>query len=186
MFNPENGPAYAEDFLTRYRHAQEARNDRITDWCVGELERLQTDGYFDRAFNLFRTWADPRLLDGDLDPSERPVGQCYAGDPKSANYSPRGIGLTNTCRTWLSMWSLKESQCRGAPHLGRIRIPSLVIQSMADTGVFPSDAHAIHDALAADDKTLEFMAGDHYLTEPDEARNEVADRINGWLDKYGI
>jgi pimeloyl-ACP methyl ester carboxylesterase len=186
MFNPDNGPPYSAAFLERYRAAQKARNDRITDWCIEELERLKVDGYFDRAFNLFRTWADPRLLDGELDPSDRPVGQCYAGDPKTANYSPRGIGLTNTCRTWLSMWSLKESQCRGAPHLGRIRVPSLVIQSMADTGVFPSDAQGIHDALAAEDRTLEFMAGDHYLTEPDGARDEVADRISGWLDGYGL
>jgi pimeloyl-ACP methyl ester carboxylesterase len=186
MFNPDNGPPYSEGFLERYRAAQKARNDRITDWCIEALERLKTEGYFDRAFNLFRTWADPRLLDGELDPSDRPVGQCYAGDPKTANYSPRGIGLTNTCRTWLSMWSLKESQCRGAPHLGRIRVPSLVIQSMADTGVFPSDAQGIHDALAAEDRTLEFMAGDHYLTEPDGARDEVADRISGWLDGYGL
>lgn len=186
MFNPDNGPPYSAEFLERYRAAQVARNDRITDWCIAELARLREDGHFDRAFNLFRTWADPRLLDGDLDPSDRQVGVCYAGDPQKANYSPRGIGLTNTCRTWLSMWSLKESQCRGAPHLGRIRVPSLVIQSMADTGVFPSDAHAIHDALAAEDKTLQFMAGDHYLTEPDGARDEVADRISGWLSGFGL
>lgn len=186
MFNPDNGPPYSDDFVRRYRAAQVARNDRITDWCIAELERLAAEGYSDRAFNMYRTWADPRLLDGNLDPSDRQVGLCYAGDPKKANYSPRGIGLTNTCRTWLSMWSLKESQCRGAPHLGRIRVPSLVIQSMADTGVFPSDAHAIHDAIAADDKRLEFMAGDHYLTEPDGVRDEVADRISGWLDNYGV
>jgi pimeloyl-ACP methyl ester carboxylesterase len=186
MFNPDNGPPYSEAFLERYRAAQKARNNRITDWCISELERLTAEGYSDRAFNMYRTWADPRLLDGNLDPSERQVGLCYAGDPKTANYSPRGIGLTNTCRTWLSMWSLQESQCRGAPHLGQIRVPSLVIQSMADTGVFPSDAHAIHDAIAAADKRLEFMAGDHYLTEPDGARDEVADRISSWLDSYGI
>jgi pimeloyl-ACP methyl ester carboxylesterase len=186
MFNPDNGPPYSPEFIARYRAAQEARNDRITDWCIGELARLAAEGYSDRAFNLYRTWADPRLLDGELDPSDRPVGVCYAGDPKTANYSPRGIGLTNTCRTWLSMWSLRESQCRGAPHLGRIRVPSLVVQSMGDTGVFPSDAHDIHQALAAADKTLQFMAGDHYLTEPDGARDEVADRISGWLDGYGL
>jgi pimeloyl-ACP methyl ester carboxylesterase len=181
MFNPDNGPPYSADFVRRYRAAQEARNHRITDWCIAELTRLEKLGMSDRAFNMFRTWADPRLMDGALDPSDRPVGVCYAGDPKTANYAPRGIGLTNTCRTWLSMWSLKESQCRGAPHLGRIRVPSLVIQSMADTGVFPSDARGIHEALAAADKTLEFMSGEHYLTEPDGAREEVADRIDGWL-----
>lgn len=181
MYNPDNGPPYSEDFVRRYRAAQEARNHRITDWCIAELDRLEKLGMTDRAFNMFRTWADPRLMDGALDPSDRQVGLCYAGDPKTANYAPRGIGLTNTCRTWLSMWSLKESHCRGAPHLGRIRVPSLVIQSLADTGVFPSDARGIHEALAAEDKTLEFMAGDHYLTEPDGAREEVADRIDGWL-----
>jgi len=181
MYNPDNGPPYADDFVVRYRAAQEARNHRITDWATAELERLEALGMSDRAFNLYRTWADPRLMDGDLDPSERTVGLCYAGDPKTANYSPRGIGLTNTCRSWLSMWSLKESQCRGAPHLGRITVPSLVIQSTADTGVFPSDARDIHDALAAADKTLEFMAGDHYLTEPAGAREDVVERIHGWL-----
>jgi pimeloyl-ACP methyl ester carboxylesterase len=181
MFNPDNGPPYSEAFISRYRAAQEARNHRITDWAIAELERLAKLGLQDRAFNLYRTWADPRLMDGSLDPSDRPVGVCYAGDPRTANYSPRGIGLTNTCRTWLSMWSLRESQCRGAPHLGRIRVPSLVIQSMADTGVFPSDARAIYDALAAADKELQFMEGDHYLTEPGGARDEVADRIDAWL-----
>jgi pimeloyl-ACP methyl ester carboxylesterase len=181
MFNPDNGPPYAEAFVARYRAAQEARNHRITDWAIAELERLAALGLQDRAFNLYRTWADLRLMDGSIDPSDRPVGVCYAGDPKTANYAPRGIGLTNTCRTWLSMWSLRESQCRGAPHLSRIRVPSLVIQSMADTGVFPSDARAIHDALAAKDRTFEFMTGDHYLTEPAGARDEAADRIHAWL-----
>lgn len=183
MYNPDNGPPYSAEFIERYRAAQVARNQRITDWCIEELERLKELGHSDRAFNLFRTWADPRLIDGTLDPSNRPVGVCYAGDPKRANYSPRGIGLTNTLRTWLSMWSLEESQCRGAPHLARIQAPALVIQSDADTGVFPSDAQAIHAALGSGDKRLETMAGDHYLTEPDEARNEVADRISGWLEE---
>ena len=180
VYNPENGPPYSEQFIGRYRAAQEARNHRITEWAIAELERLAGLGMSDRAFNVYRTWADPRFMDGSLDPSDRLVGRCYAGDPKTANYSPRGIGLTNTCRTWLSMWSLRESDCRGGPHLGRIDVPSLVIQSLSDTGVFPSDAHAILDALAAEDKSLEFMAGDHYLTD-DGAREEVADRIHEWL-----
>jgi pimeloyl-ACP methyl ester carboxylesterase len=186
MYNPDNGPPYSADFVQRYRAAQVSRNHRITDWCLAELARLEGLGIHDRAFGMYRTWADLRLMDGEIDPSDRPVGQCYAGDPKTANYSPRGIGLTNTCRTWLSMWSLRESQCRGAHHLGRITVPSLVIQSTGDTGVFPSDAQGIHDALAADDKTLQFMKGDHYLTEPAGARDEVADRMVGWLNNYGL
>ena len=183
MYNPANGPPYSAEFVARYRAAQEIRNHRITEWAWSQLDQLQRLGLFDRAFILQRTWADPRMMDGTLDPSERQVGLCYAGDPKVANFSPRGIGLANTLRTWLSMWSLKDSQCRGAPHLQRVRVPALTIQSMADTGVFPSDARAIHDAIGAKDKTLEFITGDHYLESPATARDHVADLIAAWIAK---
>ena len=185
MFNPDNGPPYAEAFVDRYRAAQEARNHRITDWVHTELKRLDGHGLRDRAFIMQRTWADLRMLDGNLDPSDRPLGVCYAGDPRKANFAPRGIGLANTLRTWLSMWSLRESQCRGAPHLMRIEVPALVIQSMADTGVFPSDASAIFDALASSDKRLELITGDHYLTEPTTAREDTANMIAAWLNDRG-
>ena len=186
MYDPINGPPYSEAFITRYRAAQKARNDRITDWCHRELDRLQNLGMMDRAFNLYRTWADLRMMDGTIDPSDREVGRCYAGDPKVANYGPRGLGLTNTLRTWLSMWSLKESHCRGAPHLNRITIPALVVQSTADTGVFPSDAQGIYDALASDDKHLEMVPGDHYLESPSDARDRVADLIVDWLQAHPV
>lgn len=185
MFDPANGPPYSPSFIAKYRAAQEARNDRITAWCHSELARLQKLGMTDRAFNLYRTWADLRLMDGTIDPSERQVGRCYAGDPKTANFAPRGIGLTNTLRTWLSMWSLKESHCRGAPHLNRITQPALVVQSTGDTGVFPSDAKSIYEELASTDKTLEMIPGDHYLESPDNARDDVADLIVDWLKRYG-
>jgi pimeloyl-ACP methyl ester carboxylesterase len=186
MYDPANGPPYSPEFVARYRRAQQARNHRITDWVVAELERLRGYGMNDRAFNMYRTWADLRLMDETLEPTKRVPRTCYAGDPKTANFSPRGIGLTNTLRSWLSMWSLRESQCRGAPHLARITVPSLVIQSMADTGVYPSDAEAIYQALASKDKELQFMEGDHYLLTPDGARAEAADRIVTWLEARGV
>jgi hypothetical protein len=183
MYGEANGPPYSDTFIEAYRAAQVARNHRITEWCYEELERLKQHGMTDRAFNLYRTWADLRLMDPSIDPNARKPRWCYAGDPNSANFSPRGIGLTNTLRTWLSMWSLKDSYCRGIPHLERITEPALVIQSDADTGVFPSDAQLIHDALASADKHLIMMAGDHYLTEPSTARDEVADLITDWLSE---
>ena len=181
MYNPQHGPPYSPAFVARYRAAQTARNERITDWCYAELERVRAHGMFDRAFNMYRTWADLRLMDGSIDPSEREVGRCYAGDPKTANFSPRGIGLTNTLRTWLSMWSLRDSHCRGVPHLERITQPALVVQSNADTGVFPGDAQAIHDALGSTDKQLQMITGDHYLENPGSARDAAADLIADWV-----
>ena len=186
MYNPENGPPYSADFMDRYRRAQVARNDRITAWALEELDRLRAAGCFDRVFNMHRAWADPRYLDASLDPNDREIGVCYLGPPKFFNYSPFGIGTSNTIRTWLSMWSLETSQCRGIPHLERVKVPSLVVQSMADSGVFPVDAHIIHDHLASQDKTLEFVAGDHYLQSPDDARDVVSDLVARWLQDRGI
>jgi hypothetical protein len=125
------------------------------------------------------------MLDGALDPSEREVGVCYAGNPKAANDSPFGLAGTCTLRTWLSMWSLEVSACRGAPHFRSIDVPSLVVQTLADTGVFPSDARFIFEHLAAADKALELLPGDHFLTKA-SPRARVADTIVAWLRERGL
>lgn len=183
MYAPENAPPYSPEFVARYRAAQTARNGRITAWVKAELERLANAGHFERFFSVPRLWADLRMLDGTLDPSDREVGVCYAGDPKFANNSPFGIAGTTSLRTWLSMWSLEDSACRGELHFSKIEAPSLVLQTLADTGVFPSDARFIHEHLAAKDKRIELLPGDHFLTQAD-ARTRVADTIVDWLREH--
>jgi hypothetical protein len=179
-FDAGHGPPYAPDFVERYRAAQRARNQRITDWAKAELARLKAAGTPDRIFPLFRCWGDLRFMDPALDPSERPARRCYAGDPAIANRSP-SIGRASTLTTWLSMWSLETSLCQGAPHLGRLAAPALVIQSLADTGVFPSDARAIHGAIGSADKRLEFVHGAHYFEGDPTHRDAVADLMCDWI-----
>src|SRR3989440_2880369 len=97
-YNKENGPPYREEFITRYRAAQRARNQRITDWCQAELARLNAAGIPDRLFALFRAWADLRFMDGRIDPSDRVTPGCYRGDPAVANRG-FGLGRANTLRS---------------------------------------------------------------------------------------
>ena len=180
MFDPAHPPPFSDDFVARYRAAQVERNHRITAWAQAELERLTSQGAWDRTFGLYRAWADLRFVDLNLDPSDRAVG-CYFGDPRFANYGPFNLGGTNTLRAWLSMWSLSESQCRAEAHLARITQPALVVQATEDQGCYPSDARAIHAALASEDKSLEWTKGDHYLLSRDGLRAEVADLIADWV-----
>jgi pimeloyl-ACP methyl ester carboxylesterase len=182
-FRPENGPPYDADFQQRYREAQRARNERITDWALTQLAALADTRARarDRLFNLYRTWADLRMIDPAIEPSDRRPNSCYLGEPVKANYGVFGIGTLNTLRTWLSMWSLRTSQCTAAPHLRRITVPSLVVHATADTGVFESDARALYDAIGATDKRLEFIKADHYMLEPVGARTEAADLIASWV-----
>ena len=82
------------------------------------------------------------------------------------------------------MWSLRTSQCTAAPHPGRITVQALVVHATADATVYESN-RALHDAIAADDKTLEFIKADHFLTEPEGARAQAADLIAGWVTSHG-
>jgi esterase/lipase len=129
-----------------------------------------------------RTWADPRMVDASIEPTKRQPNMCYAGVPAKANRSAHGIATACTLRNWLSMWSLRTAQTRAEPHLARVRCPALVINADADTGVFPSDAQRIFDALAGTDKTAASVDTDHYFTTPG-ARGEQADIITGWIGK---
>ena len=182
-FNPDNGPPYSPAFISRYRKAQRARNQRITDWVKGELERLNRAGIPDGLFALYRTWGDLRFMDGAIDPSERTTPGCYRGHPATANKLP-GIGRSNTLRTWLSMWSLETSRCQGAAHLAKFKQPSLVVQSLADMGVFPSDARKIFAAIGAPDKTLEFLPGGHYFEDSITHRHNAADLMTAWIKTH--
>ena len=182
IFNPENGPPYDPDFLATYRAAQVSRNRRITEWGKQELERLRAAGLKDRVFTVQRTWADPRMVDPSLDPSDRPTPACYAGDPARANRGVFGIGIMNTIRTWLEMWSLDDSRCGGAEHLTEITLAALVVSATGDTGVFPSDAAGIVDALASKDKQLIELPGDHYFRGPAGERDAVAELLAEWVE----
>ncbi|MFT3976234.1 MAG: alpha/beta hydrolase [Sphingomonas bacterium] len=180
-FNPDNGPPYSAEFIARYRAAQVARNQRITDWAKAELRRLNAAGVPDRIFPLFRSWADLRFMDGTIDPSRRKTPHCYRGDPAVTNRGYSGLGRANTLKTWLSMWSLETSKCQGGEQLAKITQPALVVLGMADAGVFPSDAHAIFDSLASGDKKLELVPGAHYFEDSVACRENVADLMAAWI-----
>lgn len=178
-FSEANKPPYSQEFIARYRAAQRARNQRITDWAKAELKRLNEAGIPDRLFPLFRCWGDLRMMDGTIDPSDRATPMCYRGHPAVANKTP-SIGRANNIKTWLSMWSLETSKCQGRPHLEKFTQPALVVQGTADTGVFPQDARDIHSFLGSKDKTLELIPGAHYFEDSPEVRNAATSLVADW------
>lgn len=180
-FNLDNGPPYSPEFIIRYRAAQRARNERITAWCHAELDRLTASGLSDRLFPMYRTWADLRMIDPSLEPTGRRPNWCYAGKPERANRGVFGIGMVSTLRTWLNMWSLSDSDCRGEVHLNRLDLPTLLVHADEDACVYPSQAEQTFEMIAATDKELVSLRGDHYFLEPEGARDEAADVIDAWV-----
>ncbi len=177
-------PPFEATFVSAYRGAQRARNERITAWCKAEIDRMADAGHYDRLFVVPRLWADLRMIDGSIDPSKRPVPACYLGDPRRANYGMFGVGTVSSLRTWLSMWSLSDSQC-GPAQLRHVELPALVVDADADTGVFPSDTAQIVAALGdrpdAPPVATATIAADHYLLDPPGARTEAADLLTDWI-----
>src|SRR5690242_10399859 len=66
-FNPANGPPYSAEFQRHYRGARRARNERITDWVLGELARLAGTRCRERLFTQRRLqeWPGPGLARAD-------------------------------------------------------------------------------------------------------------------------
>ena len=58
-----------------------------------------------------------------------------------------------------------------------------MVQSLGDTGVFPSDARKIFDSIGSKDKTIELIPGAHYLEDSVEHRHRAAEMIAEWVRK---
>jgi hypothetical protein len=73
-----------------------------------------------------------------------------------------GFARVCTPRAWLSTWSALSSNADVVKNAARITVPSLVLFYTGDNAIFPSDARAVFGALAAADKELASVRGDHY------------------------
>ena len=168
MFNPDNGPPYTTEFLARYRAAQVARNERITQWAIGQLADLKTKTggrIDDLPFVVHATMADPRNLDLSLDPSDRAASTQW-GDPYVANLIPASIGHFTTLRSWLSQWSTRCSNGNGPERLRTVKAPVHVIYGTADPGCYPGHARMLYDAVPHANKILSAIEGaGHYLSD---------------------
>ena len=188
LWAPGRTPPFEQEFVDRYRAAQLARNRRITAWVRQKLDELAAAGgeLADLPFLVHGTTADPRFLDVTIDPSDRKPGTLW-GPTEVANLMPASLGHYSSLRSWLSQWSLDESNCDGAFHLGRISVPALIVYGTADQVVFTSYATEMYDAIKHDDKTLvPVEGGTHYLKDQPDKAAFVADTVVNWIDEHDL
>jgi len=182
-------PPFSSDFLARYRAAQKARIRRITDWVKQTLSALRSAGdtAMERGFVTHGTMADPRFLDPAIDPSDRRAGECYLGTPRIVNDGPVGLARFSTLRSWLSQWSLDDTNADGLGNGGRISCPVLVINNTADLACTPSHARRLHDALSGVRRTYRDIQGaDHYYIEAPDLAGVAAGHCRDWLEQEGL
>ena len=165
--------------------AQLARNRRITRWAeqmVRYVEAHGPSGLDDISFVVHGTYADPRSLDGALEPSDRPLGVSLWGDPAVANLLPAGIARYTTARSWLNQWSIDHALGDALRWLPTVGVPVLVVYGTGDTAAHPRHALDMYEAAAgAPSRELVALPGaDHYFQGQPELRDEAFDRIAAW------
>ncbi len=178
MFNPENGPAYSEQFMRRYRAAQLARNHRIETWARSKLRHLRarTDGPRDLPFIIHRTLADPRCLDSSIDPNDRTPGTTVWGPPHAQNYAANSMGRYTSLTGYLSQWS-QSSRGDGPANLARTSVPVMLLEHTADASTFPSDHATWAEAAVGRITRHRLQGGNHYLSGQPDLVEHAADHM---------
>lgn len=182
-------PPYSSEFIATYRAAQLARVRRITGWVKNTLERLKTAGGAERerGFVTHRTLADPRFLDGSLDPNDRVIGHCYLGIPETVNSGPVGLARFSTLRAWLSQWSIDDTNGEGVTNAARISAPMLFIENSADDAVPQYHCRSVFEAAASADKQHVIIEGaTHYYVGQPEHLGRAINLTEDWLSQRKI
>lgn len=184
-----NQPPYSAEFVERFRAAQIARNRRITARVKATLAELKAKGddYMERPFVVAGTMCDVRWTDPTQDPSDRPAGTCYLGEPRVANDGPVGLARFTTLRSWLSQWSYDDSRAHGEKNAANISCPVLVINNTADLACTPSHATRLYEAVASKDKSLvQIDKADHYYMDRKELLPQAVQTVCDWLEARGL
>jgi len=177
-------PPYPADWLREYRAAQLARVRRITSWVEETMHTLKRRGTdeIERGFVTHRTMAEPRFLDGSIEPNDRPIGRCYLGVPETANTGPVGLARFSTLRSWMSQWSIDHSRADGETCAAGISVPLLAIEHSADDAVPQPDVGLMFKACASQDKEVHCLKGaNHYFKGQPEHLNASVRLIGDWL-----
>lgn len=181
-------PPYPRDWLAAYRAAQVARVARITARVQETLAKLRKRGTaeMERGFITHRTMAEPRFLDGTLEPNDRPIGHCYLGVPETVNSGPVGLARFSMLRSWLSQWSLEHSRADGETCARDVTVPLLAIEHTADDAVPQPDMGLMHAACGSADKAFHRIVGaNHYFKGQPEHLQQAVTLIGGWAGQRG-
>ena len=181
-------PPYPRDWLDEYRTAQLARVRCITAQVQETLDSLRRGRTVEheRAFVTHRTMADPRFLDGTIEPNGRLIGHCYLGTPETVNSGPVGLARFSLLRSWLSQWSIDHSRAGGERCARDVTVPLLAIEHMADDAVPQPDVGLLYQACGSPDKQFHRIEGaNHYFKGQPWALRQAVDLISGWTHARG-
>lgn len=216
---PPEKTTYAPEFVERVTRAQQERGRRLVELARSYVREqdyyrslmqspafkqmslkdqlmIERRAQFDRPMVLYRTRAELRYYDLSLDPSDREVGHMTGpekdghrrSDLRNWRYEdPLSTGIT--AREFLSTLSV-DSHARMWDNLAKIRVPVLVVNSSADSGIHRSEHEKTFAAVGSTDKEKLWIVGGEHGLEPHgpqggrgDQRAQFVDAITRWATK---
>ncbi|MBT2677088.1 alpha/beta fold hydrolase [Streptomyces sp. ISL-14] len=179
---------YSADFVAEYRKAQLERSRRITAWVKERLAEPGPNGEagLSLPFVVYGTMADPRWLDTTLEPNERQAGTSFIGIPSQVNNSPIALGRYTSLRSWLSQWSIDETNVNTVKFGHQVTVPALVLTAGGDNAVPTSHADLIQESLGGEVARHHLVGANHYLRNQPEQLAEAAITVLDWLEDRGL
>jgi len=189
MFNPDNGPPYKPEWLARYRAAQKARHERITDWALARLRELRNKrGNMparDMGFVIYRTYANPATLDGTIDPNDRPATGTIYGNAQAVNFSAAMYGRFTTLTSYLSQWS-PLTVADGPKRIAETSVPVINVRFSADEGTFPTETAIYSKATAGRCEDYTLQGARHFPFKQKDGKRivaDLADTLTDWTNR---
>jgi hypothetical protein len=193
IYDPANGfrlpvrdTRYSADFVAQVRAGQLARVERLDQHAravlgrsdaARSLVRQLADNIDDRSrfrvqraaatreyMVIYRTLADPEMIDVSFDPDDRVSGG-FENHPRPdiQNFAQTGFAHYLSPRAWLSTWSAVSSNASMMTCLPAVTVPSLFVHYAGDIFLRMREFDAMTAASGAVDKTtLRVPMSEHY------------------------
>jgi len=153
---------------------------------LAQIEQRFGGELTDFPFVVHGTTADPRFFDLTIDANDRAYGTTLWGPPQVANYLPTSLGHFNSARSWLSQWSIQDSNA-GAHNLNSVSVPVLILTGTGDPTVLPSHTNMfVANIRHADFKRVDIPKATHYFEGQPELMDVAAAEIGSWLGEHGL
>jgi hypothetical protein len=142
-------------------------------------------GAFQPILQIWRTDADSRCWDLNLEPSDRKYGSLWGADPYASNFGSVGFARLCTPESWLSTWSELTSNATLEKAAPSIEQPVPIVGYTGDPAVYRSDIDRLMGWIPAADKSVALFVGDHHgaaLAPGEPAGREAAGQnLVSWL-----
>ena len=220
MFNPANGfrmppesSRYSPEFTKKFRDAQWARAERLTERARGYIrernlyrsllkqpgfeklpleQRLEIERRAEHLpmMILYRSEADLDYTDQITRPTDRAYGSNRSDRPDVFNLEPEARTRSIRPDVFLSTMSGPASRARLHENIKKVTVPTLVLVGTADRGTYVWEQEKTYESAGTKDKSIVKIEGADHAWNPSgrkagdgKQRERMLDALFAWVGK---